>query len=109
MYVARHLKWSVRVVGLLSDSLPSPATVVCQISRIDDLFPTLLFIRVVVVIGLTPPSKNGGGVQQPFLRTPADGIPPSNENSDPLVDWWAPPFSQKVPHLHGNRPQIRDL
>ena len=34
----------------------------------------------------TPPPKNGGGVQQPFLRTPADGIPPSNWN--PLVDWW---------------------
>ena len=30
---------------------------------------------VVVVVGPTPPPKNGGGVQQPFLHTPADGIP----------------------------------
>ena len=30
---------------------------------------------VVVVVGLTPPSKNGGEIQQPFLRTPAKGIP----------------------------------
>ena len=28
-----------------------------------------------VVVGPTPPPKNGGGVQQPFLRTPADDIP----------------------------------
>ena len=27
-----------------------------------------------VVVGPTPPPKNGGGVQQPFLRTPAHGI-----------------------------------
>ena len=62
-----------------------------------------------VVVGPTPPQKNGGGVQQPFLHAPADGIPPSNRNPGPLVDWWAPPFNQQVPHLHGIRPQIRDL
>ena len=28
----------------------------------------------VVVVGPTPPPKNGGRVQQPFLRTLADGI-----------------------------------
>ena len=28
--------------------------------------------------------------QQPFIRTPADGIPPSNRNPDQLVDWWPP-------------------
>ena len=33
------------------------------------------FLNVVVVVGPTPPPKNGGGVQQPFLRTSADGIP----------------------------------
>ena len=32
---------------------------------------------------------------QQFLRTPADGIPPT--------------FNQQVPRLHGSRPQIRDL
>ena len=31
---------------------------------------------VVVVVGPTHLPKNGGRVQQPFLRTPADGIPP---------------------------------
>ena len=41
----------------------------------------------VVVVGLTPPPKNGGSVQQPFLRTPDDGIPPSNRHPGPLVDW----------------------
>ena len=35
--------------------------------------------------------------------------PPSNQNPSPLVDWWPPPFNQQVPHLHGIRPQIRDL
>ena len=30
---------------------------------------------IVVVVGPTPPVKTGGGVQQPFLRTPAYGIP----------------------------------
>ena len=30
----------------------------------------------VVVVGPTPPPKNGGRVQQPFLCTPADGISP---------------------------------
>ena len=30
---------------------------------------------VVVIVGPTPPPKIGRGVQQPFLRTPADGIP----------------------------------
>ena len=29
-----------------------------------------------VVVGPTPPPKNGGWVQQPFLRPPADGIHP---------------------------------
>ena len=29
-------------------------------------------ISLVVVVGPTPPAKNGGGVQQPFLRTPAN-------------------------------------
>ena len=33
-------------------------------------------LRSVVVVGPTPPPKNGGGVQQPFLRTPDDGILP---------------------------------
>ena len=47
-------------------------------------------LNVVVVVGPTPPPKNGGKVQQPFLRTPADGIPPSNRNPSPLVDWWPP-------------------
>ena len=46
----------------------------------------------IVVVGPTPPPKNGGRVQQPFLRTPADGIPPSNRNPEPLFDWWT--------HLH---------
>ena len=34
----------------------------------------------------------GGGVQQPFLRTPVDGIPPSNRNRGPLGEWccWLP-------------------
>ena len=32
-------------------------------------------IEVAVVVGPTPPPKNGGRVQQTFLRTPADGIP----------------------------------
>ena len=40
----------------------------------------------VVVVGPTPPPKNGGEGQQPFLRTPDDGIPPSNRNLDPLAD-----------------------
>ena len=40
-----------------------------------------------VVVSPTPPPKNGGGAQQPFLRTPADGISPSNRNPGPLVDW----------------------
>ena len=35
--------------------------------------------------------------------------PPSNRNPGPLVDWWPPPFNQQVPHVHGSRPQIRDL
>ena len=44
----------------------------------------------------------GGGVQQPFLRTPADGIPPpSNRNAGPLVDWFPPPFNQQVPTSTG--------
>ena len=63
----------------------------------------------VIVVSPTPPPKNGGGVQQPFLRTPADGIPPSNRQPNPLADWCPPPFNQQVPHLHGSRPQIRDL
>ena len=29
--------------------------------------------RALLVVGPTPPLKNSGGVQQPFLRTPADG------------------------------------
>ena len=41
---------------------------------------------VVVVVGPTPPPKNGGGIQQPFLRTLADGIPPFNRHPGPLVD-----------------------
>ena len=45
---------------------------------------------MVVVVGPTPPPENDGGVQQPFLRTPADGIPLSNRNPDLLVDWWPP-------------------
>ena len=44
--------------------------------------------RCVVVVGPTPPPKKGGGVQQLFLRTPADGISPSNRRPGPLVDWW---------------------
>ena len=40
--------------------------------------------------------KNGGGVQQPFLRTPADGIPPSKRNPGPLVDWWPPSVHKSV-------------
>ena len=44
-------------------------------------------VEVVVVVGPTPPPKNSGGVQQPFLRTPADGIPPSNRRPGPLIDW----------------------
>ena len=44
----------------------------------------------VVVVGPTHPPKNGGGVQQPILRTPADGIPPSNRLPDTLIDWWPP-------------------
>ena len=55
------------------------------------------------------PPENGGGVQQPFLRTPSDGIPPSNRHLGPLVDWWPPTFNQQVSHLHGSRPQIHDL
>ena len=43
-----------------------------------------------IVVGPTPTPKNGGGVQQSCLRTPADGIPPSNQNPDTLVDWWLP-------------------
>ena len=35
-------------------------TVVCHIGGCDDLLPSL------VVVGLTPPPKNGGGVQQPW-------------------------------------------
>ena len=31
-------------------------------------------LSFVIVVGPTPPPKNGGWVQQPFLRTPADGI-----------------------------------
>ena len=30
---------------------------------------------LVIVVGPAPPLKNDGGVQQLFLRTPADGIP----------------------------------
>ena len=33
-------------------------------------------LSTVVVVGPTPPLKNDGGVQPPFLYTPADGIPP---------------------------------
>ena len=58
---------------------------------------------------LSAPPFFGEGVQQPFLHTPADGIPPSSRHSGPLVDWWPPRFNQQVPHLHGSRPQIRDL
>ena len=35
--------------------------------------------------------------------------PQSNWHPGPLVDWWPPPFNQQVPHLHGSRPQIRDM
>ena len=54
-----------------------------------------------IVVGPTPPPKNGGVVQQQFLRIPADGIPPSNGNPGPLVDWWPPPFNQQVPTSTG--------
>ena len=37
-----------------------------------------IFILAVVVVGPTLPPKNGGGVQQPFLRTLTDGIPSSS-------------------------------
>ena len=43
----------------------------------------------------------GGGVQQPFLRTPADGIPPSNGNSGPLVDWWPLHSTSRCPTSTG--------
>ena len=42
---------------------------------------------LVVVVGPTPPPKNGGAVHQPFLRTPADGIPPSSRHPGSPVDW----------------------
>ena len=47
-------------------------------------------LPLVVVVGPTPPPKNDRGVQQPFLRTPDDGIPPSKRNAGPLVDCWPP-------------------
>ena len=48
----------------------------------------------VVVVGPTPPSKNGGVVQQPFRRTPSDAISPFERNLGPLFDWCPPPFNQ---------------
>ena len=57
---------------------------------------------------LSPPPKSGGGVQQPFLRTPADGIP-HLAGIRPAGRLVAPPFNQQVPHLHGSPPQICDL
>ena len=40
---------------------------------------------VVVVVGPTRPPKYGGAVQQLFLRTPADGFPPSSRHPGRLV------------------------
>ena len=37
---------------------------------------------------LSAPPFFGGGVQQPFLRTPTDGIPHLIGNPGPLVNWW---------------------
>ena len=62
-----------------------------------------------VLVVVDPPPTNGGGVHQPFLRTPADVIAPSNQIPDSLVDWWPSLFNQQVPHLHGSRAHIRDL
>ena len=62
------------------------------------------YLRCRVVV-----DDNGGGVKQPSLRTPADGIPPSGWHPDPMADWWPPPFNQQIPHLHGIHPQICDF
>ena len=40
------------------------------------LLSNISFSRVNVVFGPPPPPKNDGGVQQPFLRTPTEGILP---------------------------------
>ena len=56
----------------------------------------------------TPPPKNGGRVQQPFLRTPADGIPLSNRTQGPLVDWWPisiPPEGAPPPRESSTNPR----
>ena len=60
-------------------------------------------VVVVVVVNPNPPPKNGGGFQQPFLRTPADGIPPSKRNPDPLDGWW-PPLIQRAGAPHPREP-----
>ena len=54
-----------------------------------------------------PTTEKWWRVPQPFLRTPTDGIPPSSQAR------WSTgrpsPVNQQVPHIHGGRPQIRDL
>ena len=62
-----------------------------------------------VVVGPTPPPKNGGGANNRFYAHRPMVSPTSNRHAGPLVDWWPPPFNQQVPHLHGSHPQIRDL
>ena len=53
-----------------------------------------------VVVGPTPLSTNGGGVQQPFRRTPVDGIPHLTGIRTRWLTGGPPPFNKQVPHFH---------